>query len=272
MREDVEDYKRHLLTSGRKRGGKPGTALSPRSVNLALGQLQAAFDLAERDGKVARNPVRFVKRVKRAESIRSTWSEDEARRFLKVADEDRLAAGWRMSLYGLRRSEVLGLMWPDIDLEAKTLRIGRARVLVGGRVIEKDPKSANGARTLPLDDALVAALKALRKLQAAVRLEAGPAYEASGYVVVDELGAPVHPERFTDEFHRLAVLAGVPRIRLHDGRHTTNSLMAVAGVPDHIRAAWCGHTVAVNVATYTHARPEDLAIARDALSKIYSAV
>jgi hypothetical protein len=48
--------------------------------------------------------------------------------------------------------------------------------------------------------------------------------------------------------------------------------MAAAGIPDHIRAAWCGHTVAVNVATYTHARPEDLAIARDALSKIYSAM
>ena len=69
---------------------------------------------------------------------------------------------------------------------------------------------------------------------------------------------------------RVAARAGVPRIRLHDSRHTTNSLMAAAGGPDHIRAAWCGHTVAVNVATYTHARPEDLVMARDALSKIYN--
>jgi integrase len=76
----------------------------------------------------------------------------------------------------------------------------------------------------------------LHKRQAAEKLEAGPAYEAPGYVVADELGAPIHPERFTDEFHRLAALAGVPRIRLHDGRHTTNSLMAAAGIPDHIRA------------------------------------
>jgi integrase len=70
----------------------------------------------------------------------------------------------------------------------------------------------------------------------------------------------------------VAAAAGVPRIHLHDGRHTTNSLMAAAGVPDHIRAAWCGHTVAVNVATYTHARPEDFAQARDALDRIYNAV
>jgi integrase len=98
------------------------------------------------------------------------------------------------------------------------------------------------------------------------------AYATSGYMVADELGAAASPEWFTDEFHRVAALAGVPRIRLHDGRHTVNSLMATAGVPDHIRAAWCGHTVAVNVATYTHARPEDLAAAALVLSKIHNAV
>jgi integrase len=82
----------------------------------------------------------------------------------------------------------------------------------------------------------------------------------------------VHPDWYSDEFHRLRERAGLPRIRLHDGRHTANSLMAAAGVPDHIRAAWCGHNVAVNVATYTHARPEDLAQAQAALSKIHNAV
>jgi integrase len=102
-------------------------------------------------------------------------------------------------------------------------------------------------------------------------MEAGEAYEASGYVVVDELGAPVHPDHYSDDFQRLAARAGVPRIRLHDGRHTINSLMAAAGVPPHIRAAWCGHTVQVNESTYTHARPEDLAVAGAALSRIIGA-
>lgn len=59
------------------------------------------------------------------------------------------------------------------------------------------------------------------------------------------------------------------RAALHEARHTAASLMEKAGVPDSIRAAWCGHTVEVNRATYVHALPEDLAAARDALSRLY---
>jgi integrase len=271
-REDIESLRDWMLSAGRKRGGKPGSGLGPRSVRLTLGRLSAAFTLAIRDRRLSANPCAYVALPAQGTAERPTWGEGEARRFLEVAAEDRLHAAWRMTMYGARRGEVLGLMWPDIDLDAKTVSIGRSRVLAGGRVIVKDPKSAKGFRTVPLDNALVTALRELRKRQATERLAAGHAYEASGYVVVDELGAPVHPERFTDEFHRVAGLAGCPRIRLHDGRHTTNSLLAAAGIPAHIRAAWCGHTVAVNVATYTHARPEDLIMARDALSKIYGAV
>jgi integrase len=171
-----------------------------------------------------------------------------------------------------RRGEVAGLRWDAVDLDASppTVRIGLARVLVYGKVVVKEPKSERGYRTLPADGELVAALRALRTWQAAERLAAGPAYEASGYVAVDELGAPVHPEWLTDEFGRIAARAGLPRIRLHDARHSMNSLLAAAGVPDHIRAAWCGHTVAVNVSTYTHARPENLAVAARALAGILS--
>ena len=169
----------------------------------------------------------------------------------------------------MRRGEILGLRWEDsVDLAARTVTIGRARVLVDYEVIEKSPKSENGYRTLPLDDQLAAALQALRDRQVTEAMDAGDAYTDSGYVITDELGRPVHPEWFTDEFHRVAKRAGLPRIRLHDGRHTINSLMAKAGVPAHIRAAWCGHTRAVNEDIYTHARPEDMAIALAALTMI----
>jgi integrase len=136
------------------------------------------------------------------------------------------------------------------------------------------PRAARCAwqAALPLDDALVASLREMHKQQAAERLAAGEAYSASGHVVCDELGAAVNPEWFSDEFRRVAASAGIPQIRLHDGRHTVNSLMAAAGVPPHIRAAWCGHTPEVNQSTYTHARPEDLAAAGAALSKIINSM
>jgi integrase len=271
-REDIEALRDWALEHGRKRGGAAGSGLSARSVRLMLQQLSAAFELACDDSKLARNPCRRVTRPALARAEPDTWSVPEVRRFLRASDADRLAAAWRLTLYGMRRGEVCGLRWGDVDLKAGALTIGSTRVLADYQVITKAPKSAKGRRTLPLDAAMVAALEALQSRQGAELLEAGDAYESSGYVVTDELGRPVHPEWFTDEFHRVRESAGVRRIRLHDGRHTVNSLMAAAGVPDHIRAAWCGHTVAVNVATYTHARPEDMAVALDVLSKISKAV
>jgi integrase len=178
---------------------------------------------------------------------------------------------WRLLALGLRRGELCGLRWSDVDLDAYTITIGNARVLVNGKVIEKSPKTKNGYRTLPVDAVTVAALRALRDLQAIEAIDAIPAHSASGYVAADELGAAVNPEWLADEFHRLSASAGLPRIRMHDVRHTANSLMAAAGVPDHIRAGWCGHTVAVNVGTYTHAHADDLPVAAAALGKIMNA-
>lgn len=271
-RDDVEALRDWMLSQGRKRGGKPGTGLGTRSVRLTLGRLRAAFEQACDDGKLYRNPCRGVKLPAQEKREPATWSAAQVRAFLAVAGEDRLHAAWRLTLYGLRRGEVCGLRWEDIDLDAGTVTVTITRPVVDGKPIVKAPKSERGGRTLPLDAADVTAFRALHKRQVAERLEAGEGYAASGYVVCDELGAAVNPEWYSDEFHRLRERAGLPRIRLHDSRHTANSLMAAAGVPDHIRAAWCGHTTVVNVATYTHARPEDYAVALSVLSKIQNAV
>ena len=273
-RENVERFRDHLHTAGRKRGGTPGTGLSARSVNLSLGQLQAAYDLAERDGKVAANPVRWVRRVKAGESDRDTWTEEQVRRFLAAAAGDRLAACWLLSLLGLRRAEVLGLRWSGVSFTDGTLTVASTRVLVDGKVIEKCPKSQRGHRTLPLFPAVTAALEALYKSQLAERATAGAAYAGdvdNGYVCADELGAPLHPERYSDEFGRLCALAGLPKCRLHDCRHSVNSLLEKLGVPDSVRARWFGHTVAVNTGVYTHASAADLGVISDALGELFKA-
>ena len=125
---------------------------------------------------------------------------------------------------------MLGLRWSDIDLKGKTLTVNQGRVLVDCEVRVEPPKSQNGKRTLPLDDVLVKALTALRKQMAKESQDVGTAYRAGladldwytpgdEYLITDELGIPVHPEWYSDEFARLLKRAALRKIRLHDSRH-----------------------------------------------------
>jgi integrase len=150
-KSDVEDLVDWMLTAGRRRGGKPGTGLSGRSARLTLGRFSAALEAAVLEGKLVRNVARLVKPPEHTPRERETWSKAEVRKFLAKASSDRLYVAWRLSLYGLRRGEVLGLRWSDIDLRTKTLTVNQARVLVEYRVRIEGPKSRNGKRTLPLD-------------------------------------------------------------------------------------------------------------------------
>jgi integrase len=148
--------------------------------------------------------------------------------------------------------------------------VQQAHVLVEGKVQIAPPKSRNGLRELPLDATVASALRALKVVQAAEKLAAGEAYVDSGYVVVDELGEPVHPEWYSDEFRRLSKRAGVKTIVLHEGRHTALSLMEKAGVPISIVSKWAGHyDTAFTYSAYVHASDDDLKTGTDALGKIY---
>jgi integrase len=277
---DIEELMDWMLTAGRRRGGKPGTGLSGRTARLTLGRLSAALEMAVLEGKLVRNVARLVTPPEHTQRERETWSKAEVKQFLGKASGDRLHAAWRLSLYGLRRGEVLGLRWSDIDLKAKTLTVRRARVLVEYRVRLEEPKSRNGKRTLPLDDVLVRALTGLRKRQLEESAAAGQTYRAglSGldwyrggeYIITSQLGIPVHPEWYSDEFGRLLRRAGLRRITLHDSRHTTLTLMEHAGVPISIVSKWAGHyDSAFTQKTYVHASNEDLQQGRTALARIH---
>jgi integrase len=278
---DIEDLVDWMLSSGRRRGGKPGTGLGARSVRLTLGRLKAAFEMAVDEGRLARNVVRLVTPPTYKAAERDTWSRAEVRKFLRAAEGNRLHAAWRLSLYGLRRGEVVGLRWADVDLKAKTLTVVQARVLVDYKVRIEEPKSHNGKRTLPLDDDLVMALTDLRKRQARESEQAAGSYRTGlddldwytpgdEYIVTDELGIPVHPEWYSDEFGRMLKRARLRKIRLHDSRHTTLSLMEKAGVPISIVSKWAGHyDAAFTMKTYVHASDEDLVQGTRTLARIH---
>jgi integrase len=120
-----------------------------------------------------------------------------------------------------------------------------------------------------LDDTLTASLKAFRALQASEKLAAGEAYADGGYVPCDEIGRPSDPARLRRVWYRLMRQGGVPKIKPYTAsRHAAGSYLAYQGVSPDIIAAWLGHSDAsFTMRTYVHARPEDLAAARDALAR-----
>jgi integrase len=270
---DVEALRDWMLAEGRRRGGKPGTPLGAESVRKTISRLSAAFVHAIRAKRLEANPCLYVRLPAVQQRDDTTWSEGQLRAFLAVAGTDRLAACWLMSALGLRRGEICGLKWSDVSFTDGTVTIGRARVQVEGKVIEKDPKSRRSRRVLPLFEPVTGALEALYKAQAAEKAAAGAAWPGDvdgGYIAADELGAPLKPRRYSDEFAQLCREAGLPKIRLHDTRGTMNSILEQAGVPDSLRACWLGHTVAVNRGVYLP-QPKELTAVSDAISRILTA-
>ena len=135
-------------------------------MNLTLTLLGSVLDGTMRDGLVVRNVARLVERPSRPKREMQTWTAEQAATFLRAVADDRLSVAFQLSLYGLRRGEVLGLRWSDIDLDATTITIKITRITVSGAVMEGEPKTERGRRTLPLDEALAAALRSLRTRQA----------------------------------------------------------------------------------------------------------
>lgn len=272
--KDVNDLMDWMLTEGRKRGGQPGTALGPRSAQITLSELRAIYKWAQRQRLVDVNPAEMVEMPEQTQVDREPWSTDEVRVFLASLDGERLQAAMQLSLMGLRPAEVCGLRWPDIDLDAETLKVANTRTLTWGdegcRVVEKAPKSKAGKRELPLPAFAVTSLRTFKALQARERLAAGEGYEPSGYVLVDELGRPCRPDWLRRRAYELMAAAKMRRVRLYDARHACLTHLRMSGVPGPIVSAWAGHAdLTTTDRNYVHPSAEDLKQGSDKLGELY---
>jgi len=163
---------------------------------------------------------------------------------------------------------VAGLKWSAVELDHSRLEVKLTRVLTdAGKVEETTPKTAAGRRTLDLDASLVAILRAHRKAQLEEQLKAGEAWEGSGYVFTNELGGAYYPGYFSDAWERRVKALGLPRIRLHDARHSAATAMLSAGEPLKVVSEMLGHSSAnVTLSTYSHALPGAAKAAGERLS------
>lgn len=269
-KRDIDDLVSVLRAGGAKTArGAVMKPWSPRSVNYMLGLLTAVLRDQVRQGRVARNVAELVDRIPSDPKPPSTLTAAELRKLLAHIADDRYGIAWQLALSGLRRGEVAGLRWADVDLEARTLTVAHTRLRFGKNLVEDTPKSAASRRTLPLPDHLVAALKTARRIQAADRLALGEVYQASGYVVVNEAGEPLSPHALTSRWARTLSAAGVRHVRLHDARHTCGTLMHLENVPVALISAWLGHaSKAFTLQTYVHSQPGALAAAAGSLNRI----
>ncbi|BBZ65761.1 integrase [Mycolicibacterium insubricum] len=269
-KRQVDDLVTKLRAGGLKtpldRTRKPW---SPRSVNYLLGLLTAVLKSEQQQGHVVRNVAALVDRIPADPAPPQPLTAAELKKLLAHVAGDRYEVAWHLALSGLRRGEIAGLRWEDVDLKGKQLTITETRLRFGTTVHTDTPKSKTSRRTLPLTDRLLGVLKAAKRLQTEDRVRLGPAYQGSGYVVVNEAGEALSPHALTSRWERMLSGAGIRHVRLHDARHTCGTLMHLDGVPIAVISAWLGHSSkAFTIQTYVNPNSDALAIGADSLSRL----
>ncbi len=240
-----------------------------RSLNRTVDSMAMVLDYAVDRKLVARNVAEQIKAVPRRRRKPDTFTAEEVRQVLDSLTEDRNEHLWHLALRGLRRSEIGGLRWRNIDFAEKTLTIEIGRAAAGGTAIEDEPKTEASKRTLPMDGDLVEVLKRAHRRQAGEKLAVGDAYGTGGYVACDEAGNPYHPHTLSHAWTKTAKAAGVRHIRLHDCRHTAGTTMHLRRVPIAVIAEWLGHTDAsFTQRTYAHSQDHALADAAAILGAV----
>jgi integrase len=266
----IDALVRDLVAGGTQTAkGRQRKPWSADSVNKVIASVEQVLADAKAQGLIGRNVAELVNRVSKPHKPFDTYTEAEVQNLLAAISDERLSHAWELALSGLRRGEIAGLRWSDIDLDAKTLSVVNNRVDAGGTAVENDPKSQSSRRTLPLPDRLVSVLKAAKARQSRERLALGAETGPWEYVVANEVGLAYHPQVLSRYWASVVKAAGVRHIKLHAARHTCATLMHLDGVPVAVIAAWIGHKDAsLTMKLYAHSQDEALKGAGATLDRV----
>ena len=241
----------HLMDHGRIRGEG---GLAPKTIVNVHRMLHRALRDAVRWDMAPRNAAEDAQPPRSRRPRITVWEPEEMRRFLGQVHGDRFYAMWLLAATtGMRRGELAGLLSTDLDFRHGRVTPSSPRVSVDGQVRESDTKTEAGNRVMALDPQTLAALHQYVQSWAEERRLLG---QPTKLLFVWPDGTPVHPDTITALFHKHLTAAGLPKIRLHDLRHSYASAALKSGVSPKIVSERLGHTnAAFTMQTYMHVIP-----------------
>jgi integrase len=238
--------------------GKLNSGLSPRTVQHLHRILHNALSHAVKWGLAGRNVAEAVDPPRAANKEMRTLSPEGVKRLLEASGESMYYPLIHLAVYtGLRRSELLGLRWRNVDLDMSALSVVQVlHYLKGPRIVFQEPKSQKGKRQVALSPVAVVALREYRERQALEYIMAGRVLTQDDLVFSKTDGSPFLPNSVTHAFTAIVRRIGLAGIRFHDLRHTHASLMLRQGIHPKIVSERLGHaTVGITLDTYSHVTP-----------------
>ena len=212
---------------------KPG-GLTPKSVRFIHTVIHSCLEQARKEHLITINPASAVRLPKLEQREIRYLDSGEIKTFLEVARDSKHFAAFFLALNtGMRRGEILGLRWKDVDFEEGQLTVNQGLVRISGKgLVFQEPKTKLSNRTISLSPMVLKVLKEHRKKQAEYRLLSGGAYDEGGLdlVFANEIGKPICPRAFTRIFERLLKRAGLEAACFHDLRHTFATMALEQGV------------------------------------------
>ena len=246
------EHLQKLYTAMQKEG------LSARTVRYHHAVMHVALKTALEWGLVARNPADAVRTPKIHRNEMQTWDEREMNQFLETARDSQYYAVFYTALFtGMRRSELLGLKWSDVDLVLGQIHVSRSlHRLENGNYIFTEAKSAKSRRTIALPPSASLLLKQHQEKQKLDRAMLGVSWANDDLLFGTLEGKPWSPDRVTRGWEAMAKRAGVKVIRLHDARHTHATLMLTQGIHPKIVQERLGHaSIMMTLDVYSHVVP-----------------
>jgi Site-specific recombinase XerC len=228
--------------------------VSARTIRYMHSILGAAIKQAVRENLVARNVVAFAKPPSSQKAEMHLWNSDQVKIFLDKSTDNRFYPVFLLALgCGMRRGEIIGLQWQDVDLDNGIVHIQQSLVTTNSGLKMESPKTPRSRRAIPLPEEVVKALKHLRLRQNEEKIRYRDIYQDDGFVFTWEQGKVIDPNYITHLFARLATEAGLPAIRFHDLRHLHATNLLELGVNPKVVQERLGHSsITVTMDIYSH--------------------